>query len=443
MTARVLVPLVSADGSPSGLFEAIASAENAGNHPAGLLPQIAELQDFGLYRIGQTVREAVLRFIDQRRAEVWGGRRNAFVQPWNLRMARGQVGSLSAENANSAELGFAIAALLQAFGLPERTVFATGALDLSRSASLAAPVAVGPVGGIAGKLAVIGDYIHNHRARLKDQQVVLALPEWDVDGRKTVEAHDRLISRLNRLAEAEGIQLQILPLTHLDGLSTALGPFRPQIRVSPRKLGLAAASAIVIAGAFAIWSVAEHSPIDLQWDGVATSANAAPAPQRAAYDRQDDTFHILAPCMDDQRQPMMKGGETLLIRIRATDRNPFSGIFNPPRYLLISVSRAADPVVMDVEKFRRADQSQTVQKGITEAVAALPIEQINDEIRLFVVATRDRSTGVADLQSELQARLKGLEGASVFTTTASFLNDRFAGILDYQFKVTTDEKACS
>jgi len=69
VTARVFVPLVGANGEGAQLFEAIAGDFAPEPHPAKLVPQISELFDFGLYGIGQTVREAATRFVAARRAK--------------------------------------------------------------------------------------------------------------------------------------------------------------------------------------------------------------------------------------------------------------------------------------------------------------------------------------------------------------------------------------
>ena len=130
MTARVFVPLVGANGEGQQLFEAIADAETPEPHPARLTPQISELFDFGLYGIGQTVREAVTRFIAKRREGLWLSRRNAQITPWRLRISDLQVGRLSDENARSAGFGLAAAAICQAFGRAPDLVFATGEIVL-------------------------------------------------------------------------------------------------------------------------------------------------------------------------------------------------------------------------------------------------------------------------------------------------------------------------
>ena len=130
MIARVFVPLVGANGESAQVFEAIAGEIAPDAHPARLLPQISELFDFGLYGIGQTVREAVTRFIDARRARLWLGRRNGRVNPWNLRISDLHIGRLTDENARSAGLGLALAAICQAFGRDPGVVFATGEIQL-------------------------------------------------------------------------------------------------------------------------------------------------------------------------------------------------------------------------------------------------------------------------------------------------------------------------
>jgi hypothetical protein len=73
---------------------------------------------------------------------------------------------------------------------------------------------------------------------------------------------------------------------------------------------------------------------------------------------------------------------------------------------------------------------------------AVPIEPVEDEVRLFVVASRDPKLEISAVQDELRQRLKGLTGAAVLTTTATFLQDRLGAEIAWQFKVTNDAKAC-
>ena len=106
------------------------------------------------------------------------------------------------------------------------------------------------------------------------------------------------------------------------------------------------------------------------------------------------------------------------------------------------MSRAADPVILDAEHFRSLAPPPGGQDGL-DLTAAIPIEPIEDEVRLFVVATRDPSLEITSLQDDLRKALKGLTGAAVLTTTTSFLADRVGAEIDYQFKVTNDPHACT
>jgi len=439
MTARVFVPLVGANGEAARLFEAIADATEPPPHPARLLPQISELFDFGLYPVGQVAREAATRFIAARRQKLWLTRSNGRETPWNLLISDTEIGRLTEENSKSAGLALAIEAICQAFGRDPGVVFATGEIALpSAPGALTAHVAA--VGGVRGKLALIGDYLVQHRKLLEGQKIVLALPGQSLDGRALAEAEAPTLKRLSEAARGLGSDLQILFLDSLDDLETALGPFRLPEIVTPRRATAAAVAALALAGlAFGYQSIA-NAPVALTFEpAVAGEIESGAEPRRARYDQQRDKIVPLRPCYNAQREPLVVGGETLVFRVRAHDNFPLIGSFRPARLFVVSVSRAADPVVLDSARFKAIGAADTVA-GLT---AAIPIEPVEDEIRLFVVATRDPGLDATRLQAELRAALKGLSGAAVLTTTTSFLADRLGNVVDYQFKVTNDASACS
>jgi hypothetical protein len=447
--ARVFVPLVGANGESAQVFEAIAGDIAPEAHPARLLPQISELFDFGLYGIGQTVREAVTRFIDQRRAKLWLGRRNGRVNPWNLRISDLHIGRLSDENARSAGLGLALAAICQAFGRDPGVVFATGEIQLP-SGPGAPSVAVGPVDGLRGKLMLVGDYIIQHRKALADSRLTVVLPLKTPDGRPLAEAEASMLERLKTEAGEAGAKLDFVFADTLDEVEAALGPFAMREIVTPKRavgLGLAVcAIAALVAG----WMALAHAPIELAWAPVATAegqtrafhaSGADTAPQRARYDSATDKLQLLGSCFDGQRQPLVVGGETLLMRMTARDGLPFASKLRPPRIFIASVSRAADPVILDADHFR-ALNSPTASDATLDLTMAIPIEPVEDEVRLFVVATRSPNIEISALQDDLRKHLQGLSGAAVLTTTASFLQDRLGAEIEYQFKVTNDKGLC-
>jgi len=442
VTARVFVPLVGANGEGAQLFEAIAGDFAPEPHPAKLVPQISELFDFGLYGIGQTVREAATRFVAARRARLWLSRSNGKVNHWNLRISELQVGRLSDENARSAGLGLTLAAICQAFGRDTGVVFATGEIVLPNAPG-APTVAIGPVGGLRGKLSLIGDYIVQHRQALEGRKIVVALPATAIDGRPLETAEASPLERLRKEARSAGAEIEFVFADTLEAVEPALGPFAMrEIVTPPRALGLLAAliAIAVVGGAWLSWL---HAPINLAFESVGPATRGLAddaAPQRARYDASADKLQLLGPCFDDQRQPMVVGGETLVLRVSARDGLPYASALRPPRLFIASVSRAADPVILD-EHFRSLGPAPQA-RGEIDLTAAIPIEPIEDEVRLFVVATRDPSVEITALQDDLRKTLKGLTGAAVLTTTTSFLADRVGAEIGYQFKVTNDAHAC-
>ncbi|HXW20510.1 MAG TPA: hypothetical protein VEK35_08415 [Roseiarcus sp.] len=448
MSARVFVPLVGANGEAAQVFEAIAGDIAPDAHPARLLPQISELFDFGLYGVGQIVREAVARFVDARRARLWLGRRNGRTNSWNLRISDLQVGRLSDENARSAGLGLALAAILQAFGRDPGIVFATGEIRLPSGPGEPA-VAVAPVDALRSKLLLVGDYVVQHRQALDGEKLTVVLPALTPDGRATELAEGAMLARLKREAADAGAQLTFVFADTLDGVEDALGPFSLREIVTPaRALWLGLAAAFIVAFVTG-WVALRNAPIELAWAPLANAGpDAAPSPgasdatpQRARYDSATDKFQLLGECFNEQREPLVLGGESLLLRVSARDGLPFASRLRPPRIFIASVSRAADPVILDANQFRSLIP-QSRSNDLLDLTMAVPVEATEDEVRLFVVATRDPTIAITILQDELRKRLQGLSGAAVLTTTTSFLADQLGAEIQYQFKVTNDRQLC-
>ncbi len=443
MTSRVFVPLVDAKGEAAHLFEAIAGEVPPEAHPARLVPQIAELFDFGLYGVGQTAREAVQSFIEARRSRLWLSPRNSSLKPWHLRISDLQLGRLSEGNARSAGLGLTVAALLQAFGRDPGAVFATGEI-LPASAPGAGAAGIGAVSGMRGKLALIGDYLSQHGPALEGQRVVVALPALADDGQPLEQAERGLLDRLRAEAKGARIKLDIVFADTLDALEPALGPFTIPEFVTRARAFVAACVLTVAAVGLGVWSLLAHAPIRLAFEppGPPSAGASGPdeaAPQRARYDAKSDKLELLGPCFDAQRQPLVVGGETLVLKVRAQDAIPFASRVRPMRLFIASVSRSADPVILDAAHFRTLGTESLAG----DLVAAIPIEATEDEVRLFVLATRDPKLAISEVETALRATLKGLTGAATLAATTTFLADRVGAEIVYQFRVTNDPKACA
>ncbi len=130
------------------------------------------------------------------------------------------------------------------------------------------------------------------------------------------------------------------------------------------------------------------------------------------------------------------------MKVRAEDGLPFASRVRPMRLFIASVSRNADPVILDAAHFRSL-QSEPRQPTPNDLVAAIPIEPVEDEVRLFVLATRDPKLAISEVEAALRATLKGLSGAAALAATTTFLADRLGAEIAYQFRVTNDPQACA
>jgi hypothetical protein len=201
---------------------------------------------------------------------------------------------------------------------------------------------------------------------------------------------------------------------------------------------LAALAAIVLGADMML-----KAPIALAFEppvGAAQSADDA-APQRARYDSASDKFQLLGRCFDAQAEPLVIGGEILVLRVSARDGLPYASRFRPPRWFIASVSRAAAPVLLDAAHFLSGGSGKA-ERAETSLTVAMPIERIEDEVRIFIVATRDPSVDATTMEEGLRNHLRGLSGAGLFETATNFLSDRLGTEISYQFKVTNDPNAC-
>jgi len=308
VTARVFVPLVGADGQGAHLFEAIADDSVPVAHPARLVPQISELFDFGLYGIGQIVREAVTRFVATRRESLWLSRRNGAAAPWRLRISDLQVGRLSDDNARSAGLGLTVAGLCQAFARDPGLVFATGEILLPTGPG-ALSVAVGPAAAFAANCRSSATI-----SRSIDNCSTASVCSWRCRRPRSTGVRCRRLRAGARTAGAGGRaragQTRVRVRRDARGFRRATGPLALKEIVTPRRAIAMMVIVFALAALIAGWTALVHAPIVLAFEfpastGIGSSNAGDAAPQRARYDSASDKLQLLAPCFDAQREPMM------------------------------------------------------------------------------------------------------------------------------------------
>jgi hypothetical protein len=164
-------------------------------------------------------------------------------------------------------------------------------------------------------------------------------------------------------------------------------------------------------------------------------------PRRAKYDAAADKLRLMEPCFDNQRQPLVVGGEALLLRVRESEGWPLAARLFPPRLMIAAVSRSADPILLEASQLQTSEQEGAFP-ATSGSVIAVPVEPVEDEVRLFIVAIRERNLKTDDLLAELRQRTQGLTGSALLAAAASFFQSRSAGVIDYQFKVTKRDHLC-
>ena len=227
--------------------------------------------------------------------------------------------------------------------------------------------------------------------------MMVVLPSTTPDGRPLAEAEASTLERLKAEAREAGAKLEFVFADTLDGVEAALGPFAMREIVTPaRALGARRRrlprSRLLIAG----WIALPHAPIELAWAPVddgrgrrrAASRRrgelAAARPLRFG-DRQaaiaGPVFRRAAPAAGGRRRDAGAAGE----RARRPALRQPAAPAAPVHRLGVARRRSGHP---RRRTFPFAARRQRPD-AMVDLMAAIPIEPVEDEVRLFVVATRD------------------------------------------------------
>ena len=426
---RVLIPLATADGGPGRLVEAVASSDVAPAHPAGLLPEISELQEAGLYRVGLVAREAAVQIMDAIRSRAWLGSWNAKPSSYHLRVAGLDGASLSDENAKSAGVGLAICALLARCKSARCLVIATGAL----STDAGTEARIEPVGALAGKFALIGDYLRRSDS-VDGQTVHLIAPVLTSDGKQTEQSHGAILTRLAETVAARGGQLQTTFAETLEDADAALGPLKTATRVTKPKAAVAVSALAAMLTLVASLNWLQSRPIILNWTWIADAT--AGEPRRARFDPPQRRFVPGPDCEDFNGQPQIVGGETLLLGVEAEDTSDLAAKFWSPRLFLVAASMDGALTVLDARAMPPASLADQ-----DHLLIAVPVEDEDDVVRIAVIASRERGTSPESVRSMIRSRTE-TSSPTFPLDVANELRETFPGVIDFQFRVTTDATLC-
>ena len=157
---------------------------------------------------------------------------------------------------------------------------------------------MGAVGGVRGKLSLVGDYLAQHRQALAGRKICVVLPAEAVDGRPLAEAEASTLARLKTEAEGARAELEFVFAETLDGLEAALGPFALKEIVTPRRALGALAGFILLAGLVGVVEAYLHAPIALAFEPPAESASVCR--RRCGAQRADTIPPPTSLCCSDR-----------------------------------------------------------------------------------------------------------------------------------------------
>lgn len=378
-------------------------------HPAQLDPRCAALLESGLYVAGQQAIAAAHALHLPRAG--WTRPASASLQVLNP----GDIAGLAPENASSAELGLALAWLMQQAGSTISTVMATGKLAPEMDAS----VPILPIHHLGEKLRLMAEYFE--RPGSSSPPSHLFLPTRDPDGRLTAEKHAEALQRLHRLG------ITAYPVHALRDAANRLGLRRlaPSPRERQLQFGMGALLLLAMTGACGLWLI--QRPLTVTFSPVASvQGDVLSTPARAIS--ETDGLALMPPCPTRGTLPVHPIGEQLAIRLDL----PASHL--PLQLLVVSVSGVSGVKVLPLP----AD-SKATPGSIAFSLSVQPPEEDN---LIMVLARRLLPYNAARLQQDLQTLLQPLKPPERLSAARNWLASQATGYATYHFR-SVAAGACS
>jgi hypothetical protein len=410
---ETLIPMVGAAGG--AVARVAADSELPPQHQAQLDRELSDLLECGLYQAGQQAKAAV------RSLKLSGGgllgRSAAALSVVNP----GDVTGLGTENSSSAELGLAIALLLFHSRANERSVLASGALNLNAGAS---QVQIGAVHHLGEKLRLVAEYFRQPGSAKPPKWFLI--PPRDPDGSDVTERYGQEIESLDQLG------MTVRPVATLSEAAKILGASRIALRNSERRLRRMVAAAAVAAAAAAAGSMWLNSAVPLRFTTIAApDGNVLMTPARVI---RQGSAAIVPPCRQAAGTlPTFEIGNQIAVRVR-TDPAPFDVApwVGGYHYVVVAVSALSLPKVMPAA-------GASTHLG-TEF--ALDILGPPEETTLTVLARRGTGFDTDKLRANLIHLLIPLKRVEWDSAARRYLHEAAPGVLSFRF-LSVQPGSCS
>jgi hypothetical protein len=410
---EALIPVI--DASSGGSVARIAAdGELPVPHAAQLDRSLVELLENGLYQAGQTAKSAArLCPLPGRGWLARAGEALHVVNP-------GDVIGLGAENANSAELGLALALLMFRAQTDQRAVIASGALDLNSGGR---EIPVLPIHHLAGKLRLVERHFSQPGSAPAPRHCLI--PTLDPDGVATIGRYVEETQALKVLG------IEVRSVSTLAEAAQCVGARRVAVTPAERRLRrmLIAAPAILLAALALRYGF--NAPIAMSFVPLANadgSIIATPARQAA---RRASSSEFLQPCRVDGSLPAFSVGERIAVRLRTGSQQDRSHWFGGYHHALVSISGSGVKVLPPPTAIPVAAGADTGY--------LLDVREPEEETLLVWLAKRGAPFDTAALESQLRRQLQRLEPGERISAARNLLQSAAPGVLLYSFRSVSPE----
>lgn len=429
MSKFVLIPMAGRSGAGAvGVIEAV-SGRSERSAPT-IEPALVELLDVNLYKSGQRAYAAFRHLPALRRS-------------FRLLPSSGQIflrvpdsepfEGLAEENSGSAELGLALALLMQERGSPLSTVAATGTLKFPPNGGSQDRL-IGPVGGVREKFAAIGAHIRMRKGGDWGSRLMLLAPREALTGEPFAEAHEEDLLTLQQEAAAAGVKIDLRLVGSLKEAAAAVGAFGRRLHPLewPARVGALAAAAGILQASVLIVSALEpmkmsFAPVVVEGLGeFETPARSQPPPIRGVYLLQKH-------CVGRDELPQVPFNEGLTISVSVRSQAPFWA----HDFLVVSAGDSGeDPKVFPMASLSMEGRPRKTEAGEIVWGLRLTFTEPAEEMKIFLLGrkfgTFDSAaiaTGVAKAMRE--ARPENRLNAALHHLANSGADE----MLDYGFRV--------
>jgi hypothetical protein len=369
---------------------------------------------YGLYQAGQHAIAAVRLF-------ALPGARWLPRAPEALHVVNpGDVVGLAAENANSAELGLALALLMFGAQTQQAAVIASGALDLR----VGRDVKVLPVHHLARKLRLVLNHFSQPGTAPAPRYFIV--PAHDPDGIAVADRYRQEIDALGIL----GIEVHVVSSLG-DAVRLLDAKHRAMTRMERGVRGLLAATAVLLLTALVVrsWLIA---PIALTFTPVANADGSIVAtPARAAIGAS--SVQLLPPCRAGDL-PAFPIGEHMAVHLRSGSTHGLgSWLGGGFRHALVSISGSGLKVLPP-------PASAAVAPG-SDAGYLIEIREPQEETLLVWLAKRGSPFDTSELEERLRGKLQTLRPSERISAARNLLQAAAPGVILYSFRSVPPE-AC-